>query len=220
MKIIRLIKILLCFLFITFINSCNSKNVKKEVTQNNNIKVSDQKVDLKKVNKNYGFLVYSDVNKQKKTITIYNEDKSIWKEFILNDSYFENENFKPQYIKSEYKKLIFKCIEMKNGFYKVIVNEDKKTIKYIINTDVNFKFQTPSEHIITVVFVGINDKLNPLFEEPNINSKQLLFNKNEDYSPIKTRKEWLMLEDSNHQNYWIKWCDKSGNIILELFYDA
>ena len=180
----------------------------------------DKKVDFNKENKNFGFLVYFENNKLKNLITIYNEDKSKWKEFILNDSYIENEEIKPQYIKPENQKLIFKCIENKKGFYKIIVNENNKILKYIKETDVNFKFQTPEEHIVTAVFIGINDKLNPLFQEPKIDSKRLLFNKNEDYLPVKTNKEWLMIEDSNHQNYWVKWRDSSGNIILELFYDA
>lgn len=96
----------------------------------------------------------------------------------------------------------------------------KKVIKYIKETDTNFKFQTPQEHIISVVFVGFNEKLNPLYLEPNINSKKIQFNKNDDYCPIKIKDDWLMIEDSNHNNYWIKWRDSSGKIILDLFYDA
>ncbi len=232
MKNIYLVKTSYYCFFILLLLSCGNKNVKKDKSNVindqktlsnkeeivNKIKIETLAIDSN--NKDYGFLVLKDDYEQKDLITIYNKDKSKWNEFILDESYVDNKQIQPHYIKPEYRKLIFNCLGRKNGFYTILVNNEKKIIKYIKDSDMNFKFETPSEHIITVVFVGFDDIKNPLHQEPTIDSKQIPFNKNEDYYPIKTKDDWLMIQDSNHQNYWIKWRDKAGKIILELFYDA
>ena len=124
MKIKYFSKILFCALFTLILFSCIEKNTNKKVDLNNKVKIIDKiKTDSKK---EYGFLVLKDDYQQKKLITIFNEDKSKWKDFVLNDSYSENEEISPHYIKPEYKKLIFNCLEKKNGYYAIIVNEEKK----------------------------------------------------------------------------------------------
>jgi hypothetical protein len=232
MKNICIVKLSYYCLYILLLLSCSKKDIKKAKFDiiNNQEKLSNKvedidqtKIDTLEIvgsNKNYGFLVLKKNYEQKNLITIYNKDQSKWNEFILDDSYVDNKQIQPHYIKSEYRELIFNCLEKRDGFYKILVNNEKKTIKYIKETDTNFKFETPAEHIITVVFVGFDGNKNTLHQEPDINSKQIPFNKNEDYYPIKTKGDWLMIEDSNHKDYWIKWRDKYGKIIIELFYDA
>lgn len=152
-------------------------------------------------------------------MVLYNFDHSKWKSFNFNDN-FNDDEIDPYAIKPENTILVFKYLGKENGFYKVLVNENKNLIKYIKESDPNFKYQTIAEHILTVFSVEFSEKENPLRLEPNIQSKAQLSNQNSFYYPIKIDQNWLMVEDDNNNFFWIKWCDEKGNLILNLFYDA
>ena len=92
--------------------------------------------------------------------------------------------------------------------------------KFIKISDRNFKYQTLKDHILNVAFIDVNPKINPLYQEPNDKSKQLLYNKNEFYMPVKILENWLMIEDSDSHKYWVKWKDEKGELIIDWFYDA
>jgi hypothetical protein len=205
------------FLALSFL-SCNGEKSNNLTinTTSNQIKVVEEK---KLETPNTGFVVLKNTYNQKNILTLYNSDKSKWKAFYFNDQ-FKIDDIDPYTIKPENILLVFKCLGKENGFYKVVVNENKKTIKYIKESDSNFKFQTVEEHILTVFSVDFNEKDNPLRSTPDDKSQQTQKNKNSFYYPIKVSGDWLMVEDDNKQNFWIKWRDKEGKLILELYYDA
>lgn len=214
-------------LIILFI-SCNNQNTQKTISKVDNKekyvynptnKIEKDSV-LKVENKDhYGLLVLKRDYIKEDTIAIYNSNGSKWKSFKFDDFFSDNE-ISPYAMKPENNLLVFRCLKTEKEYFKIIVDEDRQNAKYIKQSDSNFKYETLAEHIISVAFVGFDNEKNPLYQEPNSKSKQLSFNINEDYHPVKIKGDWLMIEDSNNQDYWIKWRDKYGKLILELFYDA
>ncbi|WP_261510975.1 hypothetical protein [Chryseobacterium paludis] len=166
-----------------------------------------------------GFVVLKNTYDQKKLLTIYNLDKSKWKSFYFDDQ-FKFNDIDPYTIKPENTLLVFKCIGKENGFYKIVVNENKDIVKYIQESDSNFKFQTTEEHILSVFSVDFNEKQNPLRSTPDDKSQESPKNKNSFYYPIKINGDWLMVEDDNKEHFWIRWRNSEGKLILELYYDA
>jgi hypothetical protein len=220
----RVYILLLTILFV----SCNNQNAQKIIPKVDNrekyVHSIANKIEkdsiLKVENKEYyGILVLKRDYVKEDTIAIYNSSGSKWKFFKFDDFFSDNE-ISPYAMKPENNLLVFRCLKTEKEYFKIIVDENKQNIKYIKQSDTNFKYETLAEHIISVAFVGFDSEKNPMYQEPNSNSKQLLFNKDEDYYPIKIKGDWLMIGDSNNQNYWIKWRDKNGRLFLELFYDA
>lgn len=187
----------------------NNHKIDKKETVQNQVKKSEE----------HGFLVLNKTYKSKDLLTLYNSNHSKWKSFNFNDN-FQDDEIDPYAMKPENTLLIFKYLGKENGFYKVIVDENKKLIKYIKESDSNFKYQTIKDHILTVFSVEFNEKENPLRLEPTDKSKTVFANQNSFYYPIKTNENWLMVEDDNNNFFWIKWCDEKGNLILNLYYDA
>lgn len=216
-----------CFFFILLLWSCGNKdevkkNIKKEVKSSFSRSTEEKIKTAGKIDKedSYGLLVLRNNYNKKNLINIYNRNNSIWKSFKFDDFFSDNE-IDPYAIKSENNLLVFRVLKKEKGLYGIVVKEDNENLlKFIKTTDPNFKYQTLAEHILTVVFIDFDDQTNPLHEEPSDESKQLFFNKDEDYYPIKIKDDWLMIKDSNNKNYWIKWRDQNGKLIIELLYDA
>lgn len=204
--------------------SCNNKSSENSPKSKINLKDSIKaqvkiKDDARIVLNNNGFVILKNTFNHKNLLTIYNIDGSKWKSFKFNDN-FSDEEISPYAIKPENILLVFKYLGKYNGFYKIIVNEDKNITKYIKESDPDFKYQTINEHILTVFSVDFNEKENPLLSQPNEKSQQNPKNKNSFYYPIKISGDFLMVEDDNKKDFWIRWCDEKGNLILTLFYDA
>lgn len=216
-----------CFFFILLLWSCGNKdevkkNIKKEVKSSFSRSTEEKIKTAGKIDKedSYGLLVLRNNYNKKNLINIYNRNNSIWKSFKFDDFFSDNE-IDPYAIKSENNLLVFRVLKKEKGLYGIVVKEDNENLlKFIKTTDPNFEYQTLAEHILTVVFIDFDDQTNPLHEEPSDESKQLFFNKDEDYYPIKIKDDWLMIKDSNNKNYWIKWRDQNGKLIIELLYDA
>lgn len=184
------------------------KKIKKNIQPNNEKNIS------KTV-----FLVLKNNGNQNEVLTIYNTDNSIWKTFTFNNK-FNDDSINPYAINPEIGLLIFKYLGKENQYYKIVIDEDKKIIKYIKESDPNFTYQTIQQHILTVFSVEFNEEENPLRLEPDESSKKIQSNKDSFYYPIKINGKWLMVEDDNKERYWVQWCDSKENLILELFYDA
>lgn len=205
-------------IFITLtILSCSGEKPNNHLTIDNKLNLN--KTIKESETSNSGFIVLKNTYNQKNILTIYNSDKSKWKSFYFNEK-FKIDDIDPYAIKPENFRLIFKCLGKENGFYKVVVNENKNTIKYIKESDSNFNFQTVEQHLLTVFSVDFNEKENPLRSAPDNKSQEFKKNTNSFYYPIKTNGDWLMVEDDNKQNFWIKWKNKEGALILDLYYDA
>lgn len=209
---------LLSLILCSFGNIGNDKKIYKS---NNFIGSSEKEEIFKRKQKedNYSLLVLRDDYIKNNFITIYNEDNSIWKSFKFDDL-FSDKEFEPYAINPENNLLVFKVVNKENDFYEIIVNETTNNKKYIKISNPNFRYLTLSDFVLTVAFVDINPKTNSLYQKPNEKSKQLIYNKNEFYRPIKISNNWLMIEDSDNQIYWVKWIDEKGELIIDLLFDA
>lgn len=202
--------------------SCDDEKTKNHIQQKIQSKESKTLKNEPLVtteNADKGFVVLRNAYQQKDMLTLYNQDQSIWKSFQLLDT-FDDEDIAPSIMKPDYTLLVFKYLGKENGFYKVLVNEEKNTVKYIKETDSHFKYQTVPEHLLTLFSVGFNEKENPLRTEPNDKAQTHPTNEDSFYYPIKTNGQWLMVKDDDEKKFWIKWCDEKGHLILELYYLA
>lgn len=207
------------FFLSMLILSCTNKKADNISAFNPNNKHNNQlQIKTTKSKEDKGFLVLKNTYNQNNILTIYNLDKSKWKSFKFNDQ-FNDDDIAPNAIKPENTLLVFKCLGRENGFYKIVVNDEKNIFKYIKESDLNFKYQTIKEHILTVFSIDFNEEKNPLKSEPDDKAKQFSKNKNSFYYPIKINGNWLMVED-NKEKFWIKWCNENGALILDLYYDA
>ncbi|MBP2615886.1 hypothetical protein [Chryseobacterium jejuense] len=198
-------------------NSFQSKFNKEKSGISPSEKKDGQEVPAQQTDK--GFVVLKNTYQQKDFIQLYNEDYSIWKSFQMTDT-FHDDNIIPYSMKPENTLLVFKFLGKENGLYKVLVNEDKNTIKYIKVSDSNFVYQTAGEHILTVFSVDFNEKENPLRTAPDSKALSQPLDKDSFYYPVKIEGSWLMVKDDHDHNFWIKWCDEKGHLILDLYYDA
>lgn len=197
--------------------SCQQKKGNNNISSEPKISEIQKDTQTEKIDK--GFVVLKNTYQQKNFLRIYNEDHSIWKSFQMTDTFYDKDII-PYSMKPENTLLVFRFLGKENGFYKVLVNEDKNTVKYIKESDINFDYQTVDQHIITVFAVDFNEKENPLKKEPDDKSQSIPLDKDSFYYPVKTKGNWLMVQDDHQQSFWVKWCDEKGHLILELYYDA
>ncbi|WP_347219124.1 hypothetical protein [Chryseobacterium sp.] len=198
--------------------SCQDKKTTEPLKPDSNKeKPATSPTEKKDEKEDKGFIVLKNTYQQKDWIKLYNKDHSEWKSFQMNDT-FNDDDIMPYIIKPEYTLLVFKFLGTENGFYKVLVNEN--TIKYIKESDPLFLYQTTQEHILSVFSVGFNEKENPLRTAPDSKAPSQPLDDDSFYYPIKITGNWLMVKDDHEQNLWIKWCDETGHLILELYYDA
>lgn len=202
---------------ILILSSCQQKNQNTNIPSASETSAIHKDTHTEAMDK--GFVILKNTYRQKDFISIYNKDHSLWKSFQMNDT-FRDEEIIPYTMKPENTLLIFTSLGKENGFYKVLVNENKNTIKYIKESDPNFIYQTLAEHVATVFAVDFNEKENPLRKEPEDHAQSVPSDKDSFYYPVKTKGNWLMVQDDNEQSFWIKWCDEQGHLILELYYDA
>lgn len=158
-----------------------------------------------------------------KSLYLYNEDGTLW----LTAS-FEGLNkgklakIFPFALSIDTYLLVFKCVGVSRGYYKIIVNEQTGERKYIKTADTSFKFKKWGDHILDCFSVGFNPLTNPIKANPTDKSKSLSFDKDEFYMPVKTDKEWLQVrwgEEGQWKYGWVKW-RKGSVLLLELFYTA
>lgn len=197
--------------------SSHSKPNKENLGASPSEKKDEQETPVQRTDK--GFVVLKNTYQQKDWLKLYNEDHSEWKSFQMTDT-FNDDDIYPNMIKPDYTLLVFKFLGKENGFYKVLVNEDENTIKYIKESDPQFLYRTVEEHILSVFSVGFNEKENPLRTAPDNKASSQPLDDDSFYYPIKITGNWLMVQDDHDQNFWIKWCDEKGRLILELYYDA
>lgn len=207
-------KIFLTLFLIILLSSCQQKKENSSIPSATEIQKSIQADKTEK-----GFVVLKNTYQQKDFLNIYNEDHSIWKSFQMTDT-FRDAEIIPYSMKPENTLLVFRFLGKEDGFYKVLANEDKNTIKYIRESDANFDYQTVAQHLTTVFAVDFNEKENPLKKQPDDNAPSVPMDQDSFYYPVKTKGNWLMVQDDNQQSFWIKWCNEKGHLILELYYDA
>ncbi len=216
---------LLLFLFILIgVSSCDSHKSPKTVALSKDSLPADTRLptnDQLIPALNTGVITLKpDSNR---TFTILNADGSTWKEITFNDE-FADTALAPYACKAENWLLMFRCTAVEHDKYKVIVNEDAGEQKYIRINDYNFVMKTWEENITEAVFVDFNATKNPLRADKSDAAKVINVPPNDDgvfFRPEKVEGDWLHVQ-TNDEKYegWIKWKNKDGKIIIDIFYDA
>lgn len=213
--------IILAALFLINLFSCKqSRKIIEPVSQ------TVQKSEYQRVNaiiRNTGsdvaFVSLKDNYDRKSKLNIYNEDNSLWKSFNYDDN-FDDENISAYAMDPETALLVFRNLGSDGGLYKVLVNEEMNLAKYVRVSDSNFETQTLAQHVLSVFAVDFDMKTNPLRRKPDENSSAIHKNPDSFYFPKEINDDWLLVEDENSSPFWIKWRDSSGQLLIELFYDA
>lgn len=152
-------------------------------------------------------------------IILYNRDGTIWKSFIITDS-FEDNQIIPFALKSDDRLLVFQVFDVTDLFYLVKVDERKNLFKFIKKSDNSFVYELWEKHILKVFSVDFDYKLNPQRQEPDNDSKKCSYDKEQFYHPIKVKNEWLMIKDDDDNESWIKWKNNTGSLLITLYYSA
>ena len=179
-----------------------------------------QEYPFRNIANSIGLVIPNEKNDEKKALKLYSSDGKIWKSVAFEGPLLKNMDLIFPFAKKEdYYLLSFDCLENKNGYYKVVVNEDTKKVKYIKTDDNAFAYVSWQSYILKMFAVGFQPTNNPLKLKPSSDSNTIKYNKDEIYMPVKFQNDWLEVKwgDEKKWNYgWVQW--KKGNLlILELF---
>jgi uncharacterized protein YcfL len=168
-------------------------------------------------------------------LNIYNEDGSLWYKFTFyfDDSNgkfpYTNNDFKPFAFQPDYFLLVLKCIERKDNFAEVVVNEETGMRKYIKVDDPVFKFETWEELTLNAFAIDFNRKENPVLETPEGKVKRLDSMDQVTFRAVEIKGDWLKIcWDNTEQKAnkgktdnvgWIKWKHEEV-MLISLYYFA
>jgi hypothetical protein len=195
--------------------SCQKQSKDKEGTNNKNNTIKENKE--KRITQIDSGVVVLRESYENGLLSLYNKDGSKWKSFELTDN-FNDKSIHPYALKPENALMVFRCVTKSALFYEVIVDEN--STKFIKKSDKNFHFETWEQHIINVFSVDFDYLKNPIKVNPINDAKELSFDKEQFYHPIKINGDWLMIKDDDEKTGWIKWKNNKGQLILTLYYDA
>lgn len=168
-----------------------------------------------------GVLVFQSIKKP--GFEIYNENGTLWKQLDIADfSSNSKDSILPFALSPDNFLLVFKCRNIVNDNYEIIVNEELGLKKYIKKNDKNFIFETWEKHILAAFSVEFNSQTNPIYSEPSIVSNIIAKDNDEFYYPVQVKDDWLKIKwgENDNLNYgWIKWRSEN-KILIELFYFA
>ncbi|MBD1392482.1 hypothetical protein [Mucilaginibacter glaciei] len=165
-----------------------------------------------------GLVVLSDTYNYS-ALKIYNLDHSTWKSFKINDE-FNDKQIQPYALKADNGTLVFRCVGETAAYYAVIVHESKHIIKYIKKTDIVFKQESWRKHLLNVFAVDFDQKKNPLKVSAN-GTTSVKYEKDAFYSPLKVTGDWIQLKSQDSGRIgWIKWKDQTGQLLIDLYYEA
>jgi hypothetical protein len=191
------------------------------------------------IGKELGILELGNV-KLKDKIIIYNKDGSEWMSFnYLYDSllkakgnisytlsdikalYNWNDTLAPYGIHLDYFILMFKCTNILNNKYKVIVNEKTGLEKYI-KKDKFWILRNWQDHLInSVATIEVDLETNPIRTGPSETNQVIELQETPfPIDPVSTQGDWLKVryfEDDNEKYGWIKW-KKGNSFIISLYY--
>ena len=152
-------------------------------------------------------------------IFLYNKDGTVWKKIEVEDN-FSDSSISPFALKPEDRIMVFKVVKKTQDYYAILVNEEKNIIKYIKPNNSYFIYETWQQHILKAFSVEFSPKTNPLRIKQFDNSKPLLFDKEQFYHPVQINGDWLKVKDDNDKVGWVKWRNKKGEIIIQIYYEA
>jgi hypothetical protein len=187
----------------------------------NNLEKPSKKMEVKNIEKSSKSIGVIVLNEQlvDSVIFIYNEDGTLWKQFILSDD-FKDKEVKPFVIKPDDLLLVFQVYGINEQKYKVKVNENTDIFKYIKIKCKTFRFEKWENHILKAFSIDFDPETNPLRVNPDEFSKTRPFKDEQFYHPIKTLGNWLLIRDDEENEHWIKWKDGNDTLLIFLYYSA
>jgi hypothetical protein len=170
-----------------------------------------------------GVVVVHVGDKVSKRFLIYNQNGDLWATFAFEGSLKSSlSKIKPFAKDVDTYLLALNCIEITDKYYKVIVNENNKEAKYIRIQDRSFQLKTWPKYILTCFSVAFDPKDNPIKTTASDKAKELTYNKDEFYHPVKFQGDWIQVKWGDETNWhygWVKW-RRNKTLILELFNNA
>lgn len=154
-------------------------------------------------------------------IVIYAKNGKPLRKFIFMDDFDKSPVVKPLLARAEYSLLIFNCIGKEGKYYKVVIDEKKQQIGYIMTSDKKFRYESWSEHIVTLPTVDFDANENPLRSRPDGNASLVKApQKVEFYYPKQVVGDWLkVVWDTPKKGVgWVKWKDKNNDLLIQRFY--
>lgn len=152
-------------------------------------------------------------------IMFYNIDDTPWKTIEITDD-FSDSAIAPYALKPEDRILVFRVIGRKNNAYSIVVNEERNIIKYLKPNIAYFNYETWQQHIIKAFSVDFSPRKNHLKAAPLDTARSLPFDKEQFYHPVEIRGDWLKVKDDNNNVGWIKWRNRKGELLIQIFYEA
>lgn len=220
MNKLKSIRILLfpLFIFLTVIFSfCRQEKNVEDLQENS--KISNMKEEyLKKLAIPVGFLTYNKEVKQP-VFRLFNSENQLFEKFSFLGI---NKKIRPFAWQPDNYLLVFRCVKKDKNGYVIISNEESNEIRYINFDDVNFKFETVEEHILSVFSVEFDSKSNPVRSASTDSSNIIPYDDDEFYFPTKIKGSWLQIQwgsEDDLKEGWIKW-KEDNNIVIDWFYFA
>ena len=170
-----------------------------------------------------GLLVANVGNKVSQPLSILNKDGSLWNQVAFEGNQKSKLASLIPFAKDEDTYLLaFRCLRKADGYYQVIVDENKKVIKYVKVNDEFFIFQTWQNYITGCFSVDFDPNNNPIKSGLSVDTKVISYDSDEFYLPVKIQGDWLQIKWGTENNWsygWIQW-KKNGALIIELFNNA
>ncbi len=207
--------LLLDLLLIAFISCQSAPNDKQRLS--NGVDSIQRSSNEQNIIKNIDVISLKD-DYIKGSIHIYNEDGTVWKSFEFLDTFSDSE-IAPFALKSDNKILIFRVVGVNKGHYSIVVNENKRLVKYFKPGNQYFLYETWQQSILKAFSVDFDSEKNPLKTEPTSKAIELPF-KDQFYYPVSIKGDWLEVKDEDDKISWIKWRDEKGSLLVGIYYDA
>jgi len=176
---------------------------------------------LNNIENTVGVLVFQSTNKA--SFKLFNDNGTLWKlQDIADFSSNSNDSILPFAFSPDNFLLVFKCKNITNDNYEIIVNEELGLKKYIKKNDKKFIFETWGKHIESAFSVEFNSQTNPIYSEQSIVSNIIVKDNDKFYYPVQVKDDWLKIKwgENDNWNYgWIKWRSEK-KMLIEIFYFA
>ncbi len=215
------------FLVLFLIYGCNqpSNNVIKEKPNKPEIttpvykhEISESKVLLN----TEGVITINEKVEFKDTFSfnVNNSDSTLWRNVDFSSNMINKYDVSPYAFNYDNYVLVFRCIEVSDSFYRVIINEEKNVEKLIPKQQRNLVFETWEQHIVNrAAAVDFSPKKNPLKSDTSGKAKTIIPHKDAFFHPVKISGDWLLVKDDEGALGWIKWKNNAGEFLIDIFYD-
>lgn len=191
-----------------------------------------RQVEFYNIENSLGLLITDEEKRYKpgSTITIFNQDGSVWFKFTFPDQTnnevikLYKENLRPFRLMPNEYWVVFNCVGQNRDYYKVVVNEDTKLKKFVKKENSFFNFITWEQYILDSFAVKFNWKKNPLRKKINGESFDIEMSRRLTFHTEEIKGEWLKIrwydtddkEKKQPRFGWIKW-KKDNKIIVQIF---